>query len=95
MVMHLEDPSVKTKVIGREVKIYQGRKIPGLVLKERQSRKFSSLGLYVHRDYALKRFNVQFDRFTVWKQFRTSIHHTEWLIQNTYAQRIKFRRGTK
>ena len=56
MVMHLEDPGVKTKVIEREVKIYQGRKIPGLVLKERQSRKFSSLGLYVHRDYALKRF---------------------------------------
>ena len=58
MVMHLEDPGAKTKVIEREVKIYQGRKIPGLVLKERQSRKFSSLGLYVHRDYALKRFNV-------------------------------------
>lgn len=55
MVMHLEDPGAKTKVIEREVKIYQGRKIPGLVLKERQSRKFSSLGLYVHRDYALKR----------------------------------------
>ena len=45
MVMHLEDPGVKTKVIEREVEIYQGRKIPGLVLKERQSRKFSSLGL--------------------------------------------------
>ena len=55
MVMHLEDPGVKTKVIEREVEIYQSRKIPRLVLKERQSRKFSSLGLYVHRDYALKR----------------------------------------
>ena len=45
MVMHLEDPGVKTKVIEREVEIYQSRKIPRLVLKERQSRKFSSLGL--------------------------------------------------
>ena len=28
MVMHLEDPGVNTKVIEREVEIYQGRKIP-------------------------------------------------------------------